>query len=90
MKTNSADYASYSRDSDYFFPDGTLCTAVEQKLFKVHSSVLSRHSTVFRDMLSVPSPPEPAGEHFEDVPVVTLKDQAKDVWVLLRLMYDPP
>ncbi|KAG9028451.1 hypothetical protein FRB95_006483 [Tulasnella sp. JGI-2019a] len=84
------DYSSYSKDPDYYFPDGSLCLAVEQKLFKIHSGVLARHSTVFCDMLSVPPLADTGGEQYEAVPVVRLEDEAKDIWVLLSVTYDPP
>jgi hypothetical protein len=43
--------------SDLWFEDGSVVLRAENTLFKVHISQLSRHSTFFRDMFSLPQPP---------------------------------
>lgn len=90
-RTDEHDYSSYTRDGDYFCHDGTVVLAAEGVLFKVHQSVLSRHSAVFHDMFSLPRPVD-GGEQdcVEGVPVLDFDDASVDLKVMLRLTYDPP
>ncbi|KAG9001605.1 hypothetical protein FRB93_012031 [Tulasnella sp. JGI-2019a] len=83
---------SCTKDSSFFFRDGTIFLVVETTVFKIHQSVLERHSTVFRDMFSIPSSADggDASNQWEGLPVVTLNDLAEDVRALLRLTYDTP
>ncbi|KAG9003042.1 hypothetical protein FRB94_003405 [Tulasnella sp. JGI-2019a] len=83
---------SYTKDSSFFFRDGTIFLVVETTVFKIHQSVLERHSTVFRDMFSIPSSADggDASNQWEGLLVVTLNDLAEDVRALLRLTYDIP
>lgn len=55
--------------------------------FRVHQSLLSKHSTVFRDMFTLPQSLDV--EQYEGVPVVKLPDRYRDVKGLLRMFYDP-
>jgi hypothetical protein len=61
----------------------------EQKLFRVHKSILSIASSVFRDMLTVsqsPSQSTVAGAE-GDLPVVDVQDSTQDLETLLRMIY---
>jgi hypothetical protein len=42
--------------SDLWFDDGSIILQVETTQFRVHRTVLSTNSGIFRDMLSVPQP----------------------------------
>ncbi|EKM50333.1 uncharacterized protein PHACADRAFT_214031 [Phanerochaete carnosa HHB-10118-sp] len=49
--------ASYTRHDSLWFVDGSIIIQAETTLFRVHMSQLSRHSTFFRDLFSLPQPP---------------------------------
>lgn len=57
----------------------------ESNLFRVHKNILSIASSVFRDMLAVPQSPSEEGEF--GPPIVDVQDSAKDLEVLLRMIY---
>ena len=60
----------------------------EPKHFRVHKNILSIASSVFRDMLAVPqSLSKSAREDGCECPVVDVQDSAKDLEVLLRMIY---
>ena len=60
----------------------------ESKLFRVHKSILSIASSVFKDMLEIPqSSPESIKEGECELPIVDIHDSAKDLEVLLRMIY---
>lgn len=60
----------------------------ESKLFRVHKIILSIASSVFKDMLEVPqSSPESNKEGECELPIVDVHDSAKDLEVLLRMIY---
>lgn len=44
------------RHSDLWFYDGSLVCRAENTLFRVHMSLLARHSVCFSDMLAIPQP----------------------------------
>ncbi|KAJ7048661.1 hypothetical protein C8F01DRAFT_48287 [Mycena amicta] len=74
---------------DLWFPDGTLVIRAGVKLFKVTKSIIAARSTVFRDMLALPQEPgDAAAEVYEGCPSVTLTDEADDVEVFLRAIFD--
>ncbi|KLO16687.1 hypothetical protein SCHPADRAFT_937715 [Schizopora paradoxa] len=82
-----------------WFSDGSVVLATDTYLFKVHKSLLSLHSSVFKDMF------EPlnfngevsggigtgeAQEMYEGLPLVTLVgDKGEDVAHLLRAVFEP-
>ncbi|KAH9829965.1 uncharacterized protein C8Q71DRAFT_818035 [Rhodofomes roseus] len=88
------------RHHDLWFSDGSIVLRAENVLFRVHISQLSRHSTVFADMLEFPQPAgTPSsdaggdgeqGERIDGCPVLFLHDKAEDVMNLLHALYDGP
>lgn len=50
------------RHKSLWFVDGSVILQAEQTLFRVHMSQLSRHSSFFRDLFSLPQPPHIAQE----------------------------
>lgn len=50
------------RHSDLWFYDGSLVCRAENTLFRVHMSLLARHSVCFEDMLAIPQPEEELDE----------------------------
>ncbi|KAG8989238.1 hypothetical protein FRB94_008058 [Tulasnella sp. JGI-2019a] len=85
-------HTTYTKDTEYYFPDGTLCIAAEQTMFRVHQGVIARQSEVFRDMFGVTSSAGDGGggEIFEGAPVIKLDDRADDIRALFSLMYNVP
>ncbi len=81
-----------------WYPDGNVVLATDSFLFKVHKSLLSQHSSVFRDMFELPnidssianqSSAGMASESYEGLPLVTLVgDKGEDVAHLLRAVFD--
>ncbi|CCM06578.1 uncharacterized protein FIBRA_08856 [Fibroporia radiculosa] len=43
-------------DKEFWFEDGNIVLGVETTAFRVHRSLLSRSSDVFRDMFDIPQP----------------------------------
>ena len=59
--------------------------------FRVHKFILSLASPVFKDMFTLPQPPDQSEEH--QLPVVDVSDPPKSLDMLLRLIYpgvEPP
>ena len=75
-----------ARHSDLWMDDGSIVLQAENSQFRVHRSMLSRHSSVFRDMFSVPQPTDE--KNIEGCPVIYLPDSAEDVSCLLSALYD--
>ena len=73
--------------STFWFKDGSVVLIASKSAgFKVHMSVLSRHSSVFDDLFSVPQPEE--AERVENCPVVHVPDEPEDMAHLLFALYD--
>ncbi|KLO08389.1 hypothetical protein SCHPADRAFT_893904 [Schizopora paradoxa] len=81
--------------------DGNIVLATDKHLYRVHKSVLSENSLVFRDMLDLASPDSDDGEKspegdgasengpnsWEGLPVVRLRDKDEELEYLLRALY---
>nr|GAT54144.1 predicted protein [Mycena chlorophos] len=78
----------FTRVLALWFDDGTLVVRAQTTLFKVHSSVLSARSSVFRDMLAFPQDNDGGIEAFEGCPLVALPDEAEEVKSFLLAIYD--
>ncbi|KAJ7698462.1 hypothetical protein B0H16DRAFT_1645075 [Mycena metata] len=69
-----------TRSTEYWFDDGNIILQVESTQFRLAKSVLSMHSSVFRDMFSLPLPVnEPT---IEGCPIVVLQGDTAQDWVL--------
>ncbi|KAJ7163147.1 hypothetical protein C8R46DRAFT_1352927 [Mycena filopes] len=85
-RTGTQDEAPLLRSAVYWFNDGNIILQVESTQFRVAKSVLARHSSVFRDMFTVPLPADE--RTIEGCPVVVLSgDTAQDWAILLAEMY---
>jgi hypothetical protein len=73
------------RHEQLWFDDGNIVLTTENVAFRVHRSLLSRHSQVFKDLfeLSQPSP----DEQLDGVPVVKLHDSPHELASLLDVIY---
>ncbi|KAI6101315.1 hypothetical protein F5141DRAFT_1138423 [Pisolithus sp. B1] len=93
-----------TRHPDLWFCDGSIVLRAENTLFRVHKSLLARHSGFFHDLFTLPqlvakdpSPPRvistPDVDHAGDVEgcqVLALHDVAEDVANLLTALVDGP
>ncbi|KAF7299338.1 BTB domain-containing protein [Mycena indigotica] len=74
------------RSKDFWFDDGNVILQVQSTQFRLSKSVLAMHSPVFRDMFSLPLPPEEP--LVEGCPVVVLFGDTSEDWeYLLRAIF---
>ncbi|KAG6380347.1 hypothetical protein JVT61DRAFT_8458 [Boletus reticuloceps] len=73
---------------DPWLEDGNIIITVQGKHFRVHRSVLSFYSEVFRDMFAVSHPCDDEEEMMDGCPVVRLQDAVADVEIILKALYD--
>ncbi|EDR01758.1 uncharacterized protein LACBIDRAFT_333017 [Laccaria bicolor S238N-H82] len=74
--------------SKIWFDDGSVVIQAEQTQFRVHRGMLSRQSSIFRDMFSVPQPPGDQEPVIEGCSIVHVSESSQDWEGLLTLMYD--
>lgn len=71
-----------------WFDDGNIILVASDALgFRLHRGIMSLHSTVFRDMLSLPSNAQD-NEMLEECPVVRLQECGDDLKLFFTLLYD--
>ncbi|KAI5896125.1 uncharacterized protein SCHCODRAFT_02676049 [Schizophyllum commune H4-8] len=71
----------------HWYDDGSVVLHVEDTLFRVHRSILAKHSEIFRDAFALPAPVE-AEEH-DGFPLVRLRGDRIQGWnELLDALYD--
>lgn len=86
---------TYDRHPSLYFEDGDIVLYAKVTdnvllLFRVHRSILSCHSEVFRDMFTVGSPQSNESEFYDGLPLVCLaNDNYKDAESLVWALYDP-
>jgi len=73
--------------SELWFEEGTIVLQAENVQFKVHRDILSKHSLVFKDMLSLTQHSSADGPLVDGCAVVDLHDSAQDVEYMLRELY---
>ena len=76
---------AYKR-GDLWLDDGNVVLIAQNTAFRVHKSVLSRNSEVFRDMFTMPQPTD--AETYEGCPVVHLQDSWKALGYILSALFD--
>lgn len=102
--TTSTISPTATRHPDLWFRDGNIVLATHTLLFRVHKSILSMHSSVFRDMFELAGiescvvgdggEKDAMGrttehEMYDGVPLVSLpSDEGVDVEELLLAVYD--
>ncbi|KAJ7175374.1 hypothetical protein C8R46DRAFT_890947 [Mycena filopes] len=85
-RTEAEADAPLVRSTEYWFDDGNIIVQVESTQFRLTRSLLSMHSSVFRDMFTMPLPAdEPT---IEGCPVVVLSGDTVSDWIhLLGALY---
>jgi hypothetical protein len=79
--------AALQHVEDLWFEDGNLILRAENSLFRIYSGFLAARSSVFRDMLAFPPPPE-GNAMMDGCHIVTVYDSAKDMTVFLKAIID--
>ena len=73
--------------SDIWLDDGSVVIQAGFTQFRVHRTMLSRHSTIFKDMFSVAQPGD-LDPSIEGCPLVHLSDSPEDIRHILSALYD--
>lgn len=68
--------------------DGNVIVAADGMSFKLHASILERHSSVFRELLDSAQPRENSPETFERCTVLRVEDKGALLAELLQVLYD--
>lgn len=76
---NADPKSDIKRSKDIWFDDGNIVLQVDQTQFRVHGSILSRHSSVFCDMFALPQPNDKS-HWVEGCPVVIMSDDSAEQW----------
>lgn len=75
--------------SEIWYKDGNIILEAEGTQFRVHRSLLAKHSSVFKDVFDVLDASPPPDEHtVEGCSIVRLAETARDVGHLLNGLYD--
>ena len=73
------------RDHEFWYDDGTVILIARNVEFRIYKGLLSDHSSVFRDMFSLPQPPAPSNSESPPCPIVHLSDSPEDLRYVLRI-----
>ncbi|KAJ7782680.1 hypothetical protein B0H16DRAFT_464680 [Mycena metata] len=73
--------------SEIWYQDGSVVLQAQDTQFRVHWSLLSQNSSFFRDMQSLPQPPEEPT--VDGCHLIELPDDAIDVKWVLKALYTP-
>ncbi|KAJ7680626.1 hypothetical protein DFH06DRAFT_424841 [Mycena polygramma] len=93
LKRKRVDGASAVRDPNFYFEDGNIVLSAKDPedcvvYFRLHRSIVSKHSPVFADMFTLPPPA--SAEQYDGVPLVEMAgDSAETLRSLIALLYDP-
>ncbi|KAH9853517.1 hypothetical protein C2E23DRAFT_821700 [Lenzites betulinus] len=77
------------RHRDYFFADGNVVLQIEDIQYKLHRSVLAKHSPVFQELFTLPQPEGSTEGCTEDNPIYLSGIQADDFTRFIGLLYPP-
>ena len=84
----NAEPVPVKRSEEVWLDDGNVILQAENVQFRVHRSVLSKHSPVFSGLFKVPHPPgEP---NVDGIPIVVLHDSPEDLKHVLLALYGDP
>ena len=77
-----------NRHTEFWYSDGSIILAVEDTAFRVHQSILAKHSDVFADMFTLPLPADGV-EKLDGCPVVRLTDSLSDFIDVMKALFQP-
>ncbi|EIW62001.1 uncharacterized protein TRAVEDRAFT_144265 [Trametes versicolor FP-101664 SS1] len=72
---------------DYFFADGNVLLQVEDVQYKLHRSLLGKHSPVFEALFTIPQPAGSSEGCSEENPIILSGIQAANFTRFLSLLY---
>ena len=73
---------------ELWFSDGSIVLSTDKHLYRVHKSVLAKHSKVLSDLLEIPTGDIAQMESWECVPMVRMVgDSDGEVYMLLKALY---
>jgi hypothetical protein len=78
-----------SQHPDFWFHDGSIVLCADKTLFRVHQTVLAKHSEVFEDLFSLSPPKVEEDDIVDGCRVVLLHDSKDDFVDLLNAIYNP-
>lgn len=78
---------STARSQEIWFDNGDLILHADDALFRVHSSILSKHSLTLDGIIRTANKIEE--DMYEGCPVIRMQDTGLDLSALLRAMYTP-
>ncbi|KAI0365150.1 hypothetical protein BV20DRAFT_1004670 [Pilatotrama ljubarskyi] len=85
--TSVQEEKAIARSTRFWFDDGNVVIVANGSMaFRIHRGVLSRHSSVFRDLFELPQPD--GGLVMDGCPVVHISDPPLDLSRLLQALYD--
>ncbi|KAJ7165418.1 hypothetical protein C8R46DRAFT_647360 [Mycena filopes] len=79
-----------TRDDDYYFDDGDLVIRAGNTLFKVHKFLLSRDSSMFKDMFALPGAGKDGANASTDATALQVSDTVEAFRALLWVLYALP
>ncbi|KAF8962974.1 hypothetical protein BDZ97DRAFT_1662232 [Flammula alnicola] len=83
-------HKSFTRDEEYYFEDGSCVLLVDDVLFNVHRSILSKDSSSFGTMFSLPQGDNEAEGRSDDNPIVLRGDTPDEFRHFLWALYALP
>ncbi|KAG5636342.1 hypothetical protein H0H81_008365 [Sphagnurus paluster] len=94
MSVDSDDVCiNITNDPDLYFPDGNLVILTRDRegnhtYFRVHQSILSKHSKALSDHI-FPDSSNPVREIYDGVPLVEFQEDPRDLNIFLKFLYEP-
>jgi len=85
QRHEDSDIEDIKKSSEYWFDDGNIILQAGTTVYRVHSSILIRHSKVFKHMFSTP---KPHGKQIDGCPVTVLTDKEADIENMMSIFYD--
>lgn len=78
-------YMSYTKQKDGWYPDGSVIIAIQQTVFRLHRSLLSKQSEILRERFEA-ADDDPETQYHQSCPVVVLRGTPNDFAMLLKAM----
>ena len=81
--SEEADEKPFVNHPTLYFDDGNIILRAGWTLFCVHKSLLSKHSSVFRDLFQ-----RMHIDRFRELTLITMEETREDLETLLNVIYD--
>ena len=72
-----------NRDADVWLADGNCVVVAKDTAFRVYKGILSLHSQLFRDLISLPNS---SGDTMDGCPIVMVPDDPRDLRCLFLVL----